>query len=645
MKDAPLARGVHKLTLRFECHRLRQRFCGKRYLCHSSGSVRVRQLARQFDVRWPNLLGVALACLWLSPGPVRSEDAQPITVRPRATSEFVSPGQFFFDRVLAPVCARSKQLVIGRSVNLPSRPRVSRTYGPLRQIGLVGGDRISAELLHWNDDSFQLRLASGQTIVVPTAFVETLDVPPGETDLLDERFESDDSLSGFIDEAVRSNMTIDRDHAASGDRSLRMSSESRPINLTCPPGLNAARVQVWFRAEHSPSLTTGGQVAFTFGESSDANSLVLELDGSRLAIVGRKGLAAQWTTQTVELRSGWHCLTTLVTPHRVLCLVGENLLAAGSGIEAPLHSIRFAPRGNLWIDDLSISRLDDDLTSFDVRFPSVDDTVVTHTGEEFFGRVTQLTPRGITLAGIAGELLMPWSRVATVGFRSADRPVNGQTEPLEGLVARIEWQPFVDRPQLLADRVTVTIVKTDRDGLVVSHPFLGEFPLSWRDLRRIEPFFLGHDLVLDARRVHLGDSIRADFRRPLPDGTEWCSEFVLAAMPEGDVWLSLNVADLEPSGLETPPGSAYLKELRAGRLLTEVLVNNQPAGSLNSHLRFRASPDQPERLRCLLPRDALRTGANSFRLTQRPLTENGSDFDDCELSDLRLEIRAASVTH
>ncbi|MBC8114774.1 MAG: hypothetical protein H7062_10380, partial [Candidatus Saccharimonas sp.] len=142
-----------------------------------------------------------------------------------------------------------------------------------------------------------------------------------------------------------------------------------------------------------------------------------------------------------------------------------------------------------------------------------------------------------------------------------------------------------------------------------------------------------------------GDSIRADFRRPLPDGTEWRSEFVLAAKPYGDVWFSLNVADLEPSGLETPPGSPYLQELRAGRLLTEVIVNDQPAGDLNRRLRFRASSDQPERLRVPLPPDSLRAGANSVRLRQRPLTENGSDYDDCELSNLRLELRAAPTAH
>ena len=596
-------------------------------------------------MRWLSLLGLALACPWLFPVPVRSEEVRSASMSAPQNSEFVSPGRFFFDCVLAPVCSRAEQLVVGRPVDLPHRSRVSRTYDPLRQIGLVDSDRISAEVVHWDDDSVTLRLTSGQTVVVPKAAVETLLVPPGEAELLAERFEGDDALSGFIDEAARSNVTLDREHAASGDRSLKLSSESRSLTVACPTGLDTTRVQFWFRAERSSSAATGGRITFTFGESSETNSLVLELDGARLAVVSRLGLAARRTTQAVELRTGWHCLTTVLTPQRVLCLVDENLLASGSGIEAPLRSIRFASRDGLWIDDLSISRLDENVTQFAMRLPQTDDAVATHSGEEFFGRVTRIALQGITLDGIAGEATVPWSRVAMVGFRSADRPLSGPAAPLKGLVARIEWQPFVDRPQLLADRVTATIVATDRDGLLVSHPWLGEFPLSWRDLRRIEPLFVGQALVLDAHRVHLGDSIRADFRRPLPDGTEWRSELMLSTKPPGEVWLSLNVADLEPSGPDTPPGSAYLKELRAGRLLTEVLVNNQAVGDLNRHLRFRASPDKPERLQCLLPQDVLRAGANTIRLRQRPLTENGSDYDDCELSDLRLELRAAPASH
>lgn len=596
-------------------------------------------------MRWLSLPGMALAFAWLLPAPVRSGEARPAAMSAAETGEFVSGGQFLLNRVLAPVCSRAEQLVAARSIDLPHRPRVSRTYGPLRQIGLVGGDRISADIVHWGDDSVQLRLTGGQTVAVPTAAVETLLVPPGETELLAERFESDEALSGFIDEAARSHVTFDREQAASGDRSLRLSSESRPLTVTLPAGLDAARLQFWFRVGRSSSAATGGRMTFAFGESADANSLVLELDAARLAVVSRQSLAARWTTQAVELRSGWHCLTVVLSPQRVLCLVDESLLAAGPGMEETLRSIRFASRDGLWIDDLSISRLDDGPFPATMRPPLANDSVTTRLGEELFGRVTRIAPHGVTLDEVAGELAVPWSRVATVGFRPADRRLTGPAAPRDGLVARIEWQPFADRPQLPADRVTATIIATDRDGLSVSHPFLGEFPLSWRDIRRIEPLFVGRDLPLDARRVHLGDSIRADFRRPLPEGIEWHCEFALATRPVGAVWLSVTVADLEPSGPDTPPGSAFLKELRAGRLLTEVIVNDRPVGDLNRHLRFRASPDQPERLRCPLPLDTLRAGANSVRLRQRPLQENGSDYDDCELSDLRLELRAAHSPH
>ncbi|MBC8114162.1 MAG: hypothetical protein H7062_07285, partial [Candidatus Saccharimonas sp.] len=237
----------------------------------------MRQVVRQFDVRWLSLLGVALACPWLFPVPVRSEEFRSASMSAPQTREFVSPGKFLFDRVLAPVCSRAEQLVVGRSVDLPRRPRVSRTFGPLRQFDLAGGDRFSAEVIRWGDDSVDLRLSSGQTVTVPTAAIETLLVPPGEDELLAERFENEDSLGGFIDEAARSNVTLDRVYAASGDCSWKLSPASRPLTVTCPAGLEAARVQFWFHAERPSSAMTGGRIAFAFGESSDANALVWEL--------------------------------------------------------------------------------------------------------------------------------------------------------------------------------------------------------------------------------------------------------------------------------------------------------------------------------------------------------------------------------
>jgi hypothetical protein len=144
-------------------------------------------------------------------------------------------------------------------------------------------------------------------------------------------------------------------------------------------------------------------------------------------------------------------------------------------------------------------------------------------------------------------------------------------------------------------------------------------------LQRVTPLFVGRSQVIDARCVHLGDSIRADFRRPRPDGTSWRGEFEWTFDTDDrderrSISLTLDAADLEPSHPDTPPGSLFLKELRAGRLITEVVLNGQAVGELNRLIHFKASSDKPDRLRCLLPRESLRPGTNTLELRLRPLT-------------------------
>ena len=538
---------------------------------------------------------------------------------------FVSPGRFVWDRVVAPIAARGEALVVSRPLDLPRRSRVTRTHRPLRLFLFVDGDRISGELLSLGRDSMVMRLAGGHITAVSRSSIESITVPPGEVEAI-------------------------------AQPSLPQSSSESGATVTIPSEESrGTRVQFWFRVEREAPAINGGKLSFDFhaldAASNATERLSLQLEGTRLAVVERPpASAARWTTQPVELTPGWHCLATVSSSAQFLCLVDELLLASSSDLKASLKAIHFTSRTGVavhrsagerldGINDLLVSSLDNERFDLSGRAFDEDDTVMTHAGDEYFGRIELLDESGVRLSGIAGQGTWPWSRLAGVAFRSAERPVSSPLSLTSGIVARLDWQPFVDRPQLPTDRLTVTILAVDRETLLVTHPWLGEFLVPWRSLQRVTPLFVGRTQVLDARRVHLGDSIRADFRRPRPDGTSWHGEFEGKFDPQGDVWLSLDAADLEPSHLDTPPGSPFLKELRAGRLVTEVVLNGQPVGDLNRLVRFKASPEKPDHLRYPLPRESLRPGTNTLELRQRPLTENGSDFDDWEFSNVRLEVR------
>ena len=536
---------------------------------------------------------------------------------------FVSPGRFVWERVVAPIAARGEALVVSRPLDLPRRARVTRTHRPLRQLSFVDGDRISGELLQGESDSLHIRLAGGHVASVSRSSIESIAVPPGEVEMI-----------------AQPSLTV-----SPRDASATVAIPHEPSR--------GARVQFWFRVERVISSDNSGRMSFHFGALDAANNaterLSLQLDGTRLAVVERPHGSARWTTQSAELTPGWHCLTTVSSSAQFLCLVDDSLLASSSHFEAPLRSIHFTPRPGFEINDLLVSSLrgstrDNERLELFGRAFDEDDVVSTHAGDEYFGRIESLDESGVRLSGIAGQGAWPWTRLAGVAFRSAERPVSSPLSPTSGIVARLDWQPFVDRPQLPADRLTVTVLAVDRETLLVTHPWLGEFLVPWRSLQRVTPLFVGRTQVIDARRVHLGDSIRADFRRPRPDGTSWRGEFEVKRDAHDcdvyrNIWLSLDAADLEPSHPDTPPGGPFLKELRAERLVTEVVLNGQPVGDLNRLVRFKASPEKPDHLHYPLPRESLRPGTNTLELRQRPLTENGSDFDDWEFSNVRLEVR------
>ena len=570
-----------------------------------------------------------MSCVWLagllsvSAMRAMASDQAPDSEHSVHRAAFVSPGHFVWERVVALMAARGEALAASRPLDLPRRARVTRTHRPLRQFTFVDGDRISGELLHGEGDSLRIRLAGGHVVSMDRSSIESITVPRGEV----ETFAQD----VFTPSSPESVATVAIPHEAS----------------------RGTRLQFWFRVEQVVPAANGDRMSFHFGAPDAANNaagrLSLRLDGTRLAVVERPHGSARWTTQSVELTPGWHCLTTVSSSAQFLCLVDESLLASSSHFEASLRSIHFAPRSGFEITDLLVSSLrgrtrDDERLELCGRSFDEDDVVSTHAGDEYFGRIESLDESGVRLNGIAGQGAWPWTRLAGVAFRSAERPVSSPLTPTSGIVARLDWQPLVDRPQLPMDRLSVTILAVDRETLFVTHPWLGEFLVPWRSVQRVTPLFIGRSQVIDARRVHLGDSIRADFRRPRPDGTSWRGEFEVKDHAHdldehGNIWLSLAAADLEPSHPDTPPHSPFLKELRAGRLVTEVVLNGQLVGDLNRLVRYKASLQQPDYLRYPLPRASLRPGTNTLELRQRPLSENGTDFDDWELSNVRLEVR------
>ena len=537
------------------------------------------------------------------------------------------------------------------SYDFPRRPIVSQSSTPFREVTFLGGDRVLAEITGFQDQFCKLRLRRGQPVTVPRAAIASIRPVASERDLL---FESFDALPISVktdrDPAALTAsglLTLDTARAFGGAASLNLASIGSPWTWTLPTPPRIARIQFWFRVDARPATRPRDsgrpagplQIEFAFDAASGGSiwSLTISPDDARLRA---HGATPSTTTQTVPLSKGWHCLTAAFQDDSALCMIDSSLVISTSHSPGHCRSLRMASGSDAWIDQLQISQATPpELESRPI--PSgQEDSLFLQSGDQWFGRIKDVTDVAVSIMGPAGAREIPWSQIRSVDFVQASAPVASHLSD-SGLVAEIQCQTFVDRPGQPPDRLTGTVTQYHAEGLDLVHPWLGRLAIPNRDIARIRPRYFGRAFTLDGRRLHLGDAIRVDFRRPIPDGAGWIAQVDLKNVPgtsDAAVWLTMDVTDLEPCGPDTPPGSPYLKELRAGRLLTEVTVNNAPAGSLNEWIRFRASSEHAERLRCRIPSSLLKQGGlNTIRLHQSARKESGTGFDNCEIANMRLE--------
>lgn len=607
---------------------------------------------------------VPLACL-------ADDDPKPAPKTAHPSPMTASPGHFLVNQVLNPIGQQLQLLGVG-NINLPRRSQLNRSYAPLRHVNFLGGDRVMAETLCHDGERVELRLLSGQKTIVRRETIASISGPVGEQQLLYEAFEQNPSSVTEDDSAIQrpvlDPMSVDHQQAASGRSSLKLTSTAGPVRYILRDASDVSAVQFWFRVDPDPiprgdrpsdvnlnPTSSALRVDFDFAAGDASAHWALRTTKNGLtAIIGQ--VEDSNARQSTLLDPGWHCLTATITADHTTISVDDSLLLSTSGPPGKLQSIHFASDLIAWIDDLQIRGRT--VTEHGAgRVATDDDCVTLHNSDQFYGKLQKVDANSVVLSRAGSDVAIPWSRITTIWFRQSDHAVSGASPSARGQQidtpenappaisnqdrqwATVEFQSSLNFPHQNPDRLQVTVLRSDPECLLVWHPFLGQFAIGWNQVARIESHFFGGCLVLDARLLHLGDSIREDFRRPLPDGTHWSREFDLPApLPaDVDVWLTMDVVDLEPSGAGTPPASPFLKELRSGRLVTQIKVNQESAGDLNRRIRFRSSPQSPERLRCRLPTGALSVGRNKLSLTQLPRNDSRTGFDNCELSNLRLE--------
>ncbi len=534
----------------------------------------------------------------------------------------------------------SQPLHKGR-LDFPRKPRVSRSSRPLRELTLIGGDRVAAEVLDWGSQTAQLRLQDGQMVNLPVAAVSCLANPPGEVDVLAESFEADSPT--FSEPKLRS--LLDQTESASGASSLKLDSSSQEFRQSLDPPLASARIEFSFRvASKDPSSACGEWQIDWEGPSDTGSPLIVRVGGDRRVTTSR-GVGVS-SPQILEISEGWHSLIALVTPERTRLMIDEAMLDSRTTPKGLLKAIHFRSGGEgsknvLWIDDLQIRKIG--ILEQGEPFTNGShnrDRLTTEAGDELFGKIIGVTANSVSLDSLGKIRSIPLHRLKALNWSQPLSAVRQSNLQKRGMVATIQLQPFVDRPESDPGRLTVTVVSVNSSHLFTQHPIIGDLKIAWSDVLRIETWFFGQSVLVDERSFHLGNSLRSDFHRHLPDGTFLKGEFVLPEIPAGKPFFSLNVAELEASGPDAPRGSPFLGELRAGNLVSEVFINEQPIGNLNQQIRFKSKIENPERLRLAIPADLLKRGANTFELRQHPLKKNAREFDDVEVGNIRIDFES-----
>jgi len=531
------------------------------------------------------------------------------------------------------------------SISRFDQPRVSRithAHQPLRQVELFGGDRFLAECLNWGSDHAAFRLLNGQTIRVPVVAIANLSNPPGEIDLVDESFEAGSAVERD-DTLVRQ---LDDTTAADGSRSFRLDSSGVRYTQQFEPQLNSARVQFWFRIQSDDETSSNAEWLLYLGDrATQVTPVAVRIESDHQISVSGIAPDTDRSLQTVNLIEGWHLFTALIAPERTRLIVDQAVLASFAGPNRPLQRIDLHATGSknvLWIDEFQVRKLIPVNQDNHLRLrPIESDAVWTAEGDEVVAQMHDVNRLDVIVETFGLRQVLPWSRLNGLVYRQPDKPIAQLIRPTFGAVCRIVGQPLADRPDCEPDLWYVTICQADSKQVFAQHPMIGEMTFRWSEIRRIEPLFYGESVLLDARQFHLGNSIRTDLKRQQPDGTELRGQFELQQIPVGHPYFVLDVAELEASSPDAPIASPYLAELRAGQLVTEVLINDQRIGDLNSLIRFKSPSQAPQRLRLPIPRDLLKAGANTFFIRQRPLKVR--EYDDSELGKICLEFDLESA--
>ncbi len=499
----------------------------------------------------------------------------------------------------------------------------ARIVRPLRQLELVTGEQLLVEFLWLDEDACEFRWHGHTRCRLPLAAIRSVSNPAGAIDHWDESFED-----------------LPPESTALSGRGAWHSQRDSTWQRSVETPITVGELTLWRRMIDPGAGSPAATLRCQFRESENTGKLVVIIRGDGSVSCETPASWRKTFTQSLRTSPDWTRITVRWNANRCEVTLGDavhtvfetdNVAFTGVAIEPS----RDKTTASAAVDDLLLRECNADsaVRSMPVRAVEDQDAVTLTTGDQLFGQFMDASPaESIKLHSPQGD----WSGngVDIIRLDFARRPLPAHFYwPVQG------WCfDFRSAPQDAVQGMTENLRGVRLLGKTIAHPWLGE--MAWSPSPRIiiVPYGWGEFRWLEPDRHHLGDEIRSDLSVALPVGTSLTGQVQLDQRRQGNAWMVLDVAELEPSGPETLPTQPFLKTLRGGGLRTELVINDHIITDLNRLISIQTAAQNPQRVWVPIPRSVWQDGPNDWKLRQQPLSPTQLQYDDCEVGRVALWI-------
>ncbi|HEV3122094.1 MAG TPA: hypothetical protein VGY53_09335 [Isosphaeraceae bacterium] len=480
---------------------------------------------------------------------------------------------------------------------------------------------------------------SGRPLRVARGGAQGLVQRPGETQVLSESFESIDTTRW----AQTGQPSLAAEPRLVGEHSLRLPAGGSTLTYRVSDPVGAGRLEVGFfdTGEREPGQRWFVELTFRSPTGLEPIRAVLGWDDSWLAVLSPQGPSL--AVQRLARRPGWHRLVVRFDPERTELAVDGDELAHGGSPGGPLAEVRLgtqslgsaAPKASLagYIDDLGLARLSEPVGGLEVD-PSQDELRLTG-GDQLFGHLKSADPERLLFQIDGKDAMVGWNEVAGVYFRRAP----AQSEPIEGLLVRLEWRAAGGNDPRDVDRIEGALAAVSNSAFTLQTPYAGTLAISRDRLLRLEVLGRGRRVVLDPSAHHLGDEVfnkQIKLDPPQFEGPTLEVPFTLERVPPGRAFAVFDVVQVAGES-DQLTNSASIKK---GELRTNLFLNGRQIDYLNRHVASKN--ETPLRIRLPIPQGVLRTGRNMLKLEQVGTAKDPKFLDDIGVLHTALEFQADS---